>query len=323
MSTRLETLDVESTMNILLRALIVVSLLQACGHSPESDVSVQSRPSLDFEQQFPNNSKTAVGSILQSSAIHIISAHLHVPTNNLYGNRIVVVQFSVPNLSPEKNVWIRAGTRWIQAAFTVPASLATATQTATIRWLGTNDERDQFELAVHDYVQGRLPLVELAVTQNDIEEKSRFYLRDAPLTGGHLKFAVSHPVNEINIRSIQIERDGAGTSWLRMLLDVADLSYQKQFVISVAGDAGTLVSPTLLAFDSQTARGSQRRISYAGHQSGRAQFEVMLDLGKYSSQDVQSIELAYYANASLGAPTYGNSLGIYGDRYESQVAIEN
>jgi hypothetical protein len=134
------------------RLLAVALLLSAIGCAQEESAEEAPSAELALRQGPPrpaNNTGTTFDAVTADGNLSVDEAYLHTPTNNLYGNRMIVVGLLVTNVSYEKEFTVVVDGNSFSARFDAKPLEQVAPNTAQASFAGSSGGRDRFWIVVH------------------------------------------------------------------------------------------------------------------------------------------------------------------------------
>jgi hypothetical protein len=102
-------------MKTFLQILTMSLFFIACGEN-QTNSTTMSLSNQSFSANYDNNTDKSFDVKKGSPDLIISNSYLHVPTNNLFGNRIIVIDFNVKNEAFDKNISAAFDGKWLNAS---------------------------------------------------------------------------------------------------------------------------------------------------------------------------------------------------------------
>ncbi len=309
-------------MKNFMKILAVSLVLAACGDNKElSSTSALTNDS--FSTTYANNMGKDFDTLTNNADLAITKAYLHMPTNNLYGNRLMVVDFNVKNENFDKKIEAAFDGKWHKSSWANVPQTGPLTGTSYVRYLTSEAGRDSFSLIIHDYVANQSPRVELKVVQGQKESYVKIVLREQDVQAQKkLSFSVADKKDEVTIDSISAEKKPTGTI-LKIDLDVKDLDARKLFQIECFDCTGGDAAKKTLSFITKAEARSTSGAIFNSEGNGRENISLFVHLPNSSLDYIRSLRLTYLAPGYFGTPTHGAYDGVFGTPYTLSVRLGN
>jgi len=309
-------------MKKFFKILAVSLFLVACGDNRQMS-TVAGNSNESFSTTYSNNTDKDFDVKTSSADLSITKSYVHVPTNNLYGNRYIVVDFNVKNKSFDKKIWTAFDGKWFNSVWTNVPEFGPYSGQSYVRYLSSADGRDMFSLIIHDTIRERSPTVELKVSQGTDESYVKIQLRAKDLEHNEkMPFSVARIKDEISIEAISAQKVGSGTA-LKIDVDVKDLDTRKLFQIECFECTGGDVTKKTLSFISKAETRSKSGAVFHSKENGREKISLYILLPNSGLNSIRSLRLTYLAPGYYGTPTHGAYDGIFGTPHTLSVRIGN
>jgi hypothetical protein len=298
-------------MKIFFQLLTTSLFLIACGEN-QTNSTTTSLSKQSFSAIYDNNTDKDFDVKKDSPDLTVSKSYLHVPSNNLFGNRIIVIDFNVKNEAFDKNISAAFDGKWINATWSGLPNFGPVTGTAYVRYLFSEAGRDSFSLIIHDTIFNQSPSVELKVAQNGNDSYVKIQLRAKDLEPKNkVAFSVSNPKNEIAVEKISADKTANGTI-LKIDVDVKDLDDRKLFQIECFDCTGGDAAKKTLAFISKDEARAKSGAIFNSEENGREKISLYVQLPNSSLDSLKSLRLTYLAPGYFGTPTHGAYDGVFG-----------
>ena len=302
--------------------IAIAIFLTACGHEkPKSNFSSEESKS-SFTTQYTNNTNRGFDSKVINEKISVTNAYLHIPSNNLYGNRYLIADFKVLNQSFSKQINIAVDAKWKTANFAAVPSMGPQNGGVYARHIKTEGEYDHFSIVLHEIIFNKDPQVEIKVGQNGREEYVKIQLREAD--------RVYEPVRSFNAYILRDElkidevstNQVSGSTFVKMELDIKDLNAQKLFVVECIECSGINSNKKVIQFIEASRSRTQDGAVFIRKVDGREFITLYVSFPSTANSVLRKLRVTYIAPGYLGAPTLGNHEGVYGVPYALDLEVD-
>ncbi len=309
-------------MKKFLKILAAALFLSACGDAENVSITAGLN-NKSFSATYDNNTDKDFDLLTSNADLTVTKSYLHVPTNNLFGNRIIVLDFNVKNESFDKKISASFDDKWINASWSKVPNFGPLTGTAYVRYLSSDAGRDSFSLMIYDQVFNQTPSVELKVNQGTKDSYVKIQLRTKDLQPKNVvDFRVEIKKDEVAIDGITVDKTTNGTV-LKIDIDVKDLDDRKLFQIECFDCTGGGATKKTLSFISKADARSKSGAIYNSEANGREKISLYVQLPNSSLQSIRSLRLTYLAPGYYATPTHGAYDGVFGTPHTLSVKLGN
>jgi len=307
-------------MKNFLKILATSLFLFACGDNSSTSTTA-ALTTESFSTTYRNNTEKDFDTLVSNDDLKVTKSYLHLPTNNLYGNRIIVVEFNVKNENFDKKIVAAFDDKWIDASWENVPDFGAMTGTAYVRYLSSEAGRDFFSLVIHDVIFNQTPTVALKVNQGTKDSYVKIQLKAKDFQPkSKVTFSVADERDEVAIEAITADIIANGTL-LKIDVDVKDLDPRKLFQIECFDCTGGDASVKTLAFISKAQTRTRSGAVFNSESNGRENISLFIQLPNSNLQSVRSLRLTYLAPGYFGTPTHGAYDGIFGTEHVLIVKI--
>lgn len=295
----------------------------ACGTAPVDSETFFETELNAFSAGYANNSNRDFDGVFSDDGLSVTKSYIHIPANNLFGNRYLILDFSVQDISYEKNIEVAFDTQWKTAEYREIPESGPAIGNVYVRYLGSSGETANFSLILHDIIFNPNPIVELKVKQHGRDFYSKIRLRQqSQIYGQNVGYNTLVPKDELSVTAISSAAT-ADKTFLKIDLDIKDIDSRKLLQIECPDCTGADRYKKTLKFVRKNEIDNQSVVVFNGEENGREQLSLYVQFPLTSPQSIKKLKITYIAPGYIGVPTIGSNDGVYGTPYTIDVSVLN